>query len=217
MKKLIFMALSILVTFSVSAQFTGGGGVGTSQASSDKISGWNKDIMFIKAGFAFPSMDMTARGFKTGFDIEMPIMGCFTHNNQKVKPGLIFCIPEFSVFNGSPYNSVNDMLITTGLKLGPTITYFPMNDMFVNAYYAIHPVIAAGRIFGVPIAVDKDGYAAPRFAFMNTIGFNFKFSILIVGLEFDLGNLNYLPYETSTITDVMNMSTVKLTAGIRFQ
>lgn len=77
--------------------------------------------------------------------------------------------------------------------------------------------MVAGQIYGVPIAEDKDGYAPPRFAFMNTIGLNLKFSILIVGLEFDLGNLNYLPSETSTTTLVMNMSTVRLTAGIRFQ
>jgi hypothetical protein len=187
MKKIVLALLTFAFIQGASAQFTGGGeATQTPNAAASSVPGGGG--MYLKFGMATPGGDLKTMAFKQGWLIDFAIMPYFGKPDSKVKGGMIIA-DDMAFYPGGehPNPTTNktgkDLLITLGMKLGPAITFSPLEKMNIDAYFGIHPTFALGTVNGI----DQMKYIS----LMKTFGFNFRYSKLIVGLEFDSGKMKF--------------------------
>lgn len=207
MKKLNLLLLICLFSQLVSAQITGGGEPTNVPSTANNVPGGG--FMYLRGGVSLPSGDLKASDFSTGYMLEFGVMPFFINKETKVNVGMI--IADDIVFYGSnsdaPSTGTKDFLMTLGLKLGPALTYSPVDKVNFDVFYGFHPEIPMGTFMGV----DQTDVNITLF---NTLGFNFRYSGLIVGLSFDSGKLKLMT-DTDGGSIKLSAPTTRLTIGFK--
>ncbi len=110
-----------------------------------------------------------------------------------------------------------------GSKIGPSFTYAPAKAIAFDAYFKLNP-IWAGAVFD-----KKTNYEAATdiyygyVQFMYSVGLNVRVSVLILGIEYDFGNLKlknsedtYWPNFDDPTSKKTPMHGINFTIGLNF-
>jgi hypothetical protein len=117
--------------------------------------------------------------------------------------------------------------IFIGSKIGPVFSYNVIDELIIDAYYKLNPVLYVG---GMVDFYDSDGtnyYTETDggFGLRNALGINARYNMLMLGLELNMGTMsNYVYASTEGNGNSQSnngsvetpMKTVRLTFGLKF-
>lgn len=209
MKNILLILITFVFIQGVKAQFTGGG----ETSSTNKPASASNNAVYLKFGTSSLGSDLKSMQFKNGYILEFGSMPYFSKNTQsKVNGGMIIS-DDIAFYGGGDHLNTTtnkngkDLLMTIGMKIGPCISFSPVEKLFLEAYYGFHPTLGLGTIYGI----DQTKI---NIFFMNAFGFNVRYSKLILGMEFDSGKMKY---QTSVGTNKVNAPSTRLTIGFRIK
>lgn len=105
------------------------------------------------------------------------------------------------------------------MKIGPSLTFKPNSLIQIDAFLKLNPTLGL-YVFEAntnQIGIKNQDGVEFGYGFQGTVGGQLRFSILVVGLEFDLGDIYYEEYDkTVGINDKAGRSTFNLNVGFNF-
>jgi hypothetical protein len=199
MKKLFILFLAVAVSAGIFAQedgnlksktyFRGGVSIPTwkTYGYSDK-SDYPDDIKRMGGMFEAGSIFMLnkikiANGMRIGINVDYLSLG----------------VNRFSFFNNKEY----ERFIFVGSKIGPSFSYSPVKHLVFDAFFKINPLWVSANVFTMKETDANDvlhmGYMGMRYS----AGFNVRYSVLMVGFEFNPGKakLRYYDKDNNELTD----------------
>jgi hypothetical protein len=91
-----------------------------------------------------------------------------------------------------------------GSKVGPSFSYSPVDKLVIDAYFKLNPVWASFYLYtSENIDYDEDEIFIGIMAMKYSIGFNVRYSIAMLGFEFNPGSvkMKYYDQDANEITD----------------
>ena len=195
----------------------------------------NKRFYF-RVGLSLPSWNYY------GFDNKNDLKNTLAVNSRvggNLELGSIFMFPGINVGDNFRFGLIVDWLsfktqifskdsseniynFFLGSKIGPSFTYAPAKVIAFDAYFKLNP------IWGAAIFDKNNNYEAETdiyygyFQLMYSVGLNIRVSVLILGIEYDFGNLRLKNSEgdhwlnVSTLSKRIPMSGMNFTIGLNF-
>jgi len=174
-----------------------------------------KKQTYFRFGIAIPSWKYEGLDGKEDWPDETKRIGgvfevgsIFMLNSIKLSPGMRLGINvdylslNFNRFSlESDFGAVSENFAMIGSKLGPSFSYSPVNNLVLDAYFKFNPVWVAGNFISTDVEEDNEfwlGFMGIKYS----VGMNVRYSILMVGLEFNPGfaKLRYFDKDEKELT-----------------
>jgi hypothetical protein len=169
---------------------------------------------------ALPTMDKSARdsfngqdgsGAQKGIVAEMGLISYFQDIPlaEQFKLGLDVNLAfashklDWSSMDANYDNEMAASMVFAGLKIGPAFSYNPVGKLIFDVFFKVNPGISsAPEIYyyeskdlnnSYSYTLSNDG--TPAFSVRKSLGLNVRYSALMVGMEYNYGNVKYSLYE----------------------
>lgn len=211
MKRLFLLLLVMVVNISLFAQIENGfylrlgPSIPVGSFNSDQYVRWDDDYDYDKRLFADPNI---------GFNFEL---GCHIYTGkafakEKMRIGIdatffstSFYVSRYEYDYGYYSSDYKDIYWFLKQKVGPIITFSPMDDMYLDLGVRFVPTIA--YLFG-----DYHDIWGRRIN--EEILFNFRWNVLMASFQFDIGKINFNNFSGDGY--MVYNSTFNLLIGVKF-
>jgi len=125
----------------------------------------------------------------------------FMLNAIKLAPGMRIGINvdylsvNYHKFSSSE-NDVSLNFFYAGSKIGPSFSYSPVNKLVFDAYFKFNPVWVAGSMWKYDSELTDDQFLLGFMGIKYSVGLNVRYSILMLGFEFNPGYAKFRYYDT---------------------